>query len=196
MSETSKPTIPSPKGLDLTAFRATQDQMTHVLGQKLLTTVAVKKPSKEAWVRTWDQESMWYPAWVLELKEEDTESYLVLPDVAAALSEESTISCKMLIPTISRQGSFFLWSVRLPDANGKHNIWSASALKAANTARTQWIRVLANRSSGHYEVWTTNAEIPEPTWPNMGLDEILKIAFEGKVIDNTDHPVLRKLQGR
>ena len=39
-------------------------------------------------------------------------------------------------------------------------------------------------------------EIPEPTWPDLTFEDILEIAF-GKthIIDNRDHPALRKLWG-
>jgi hypothetical protein len=48
---------------------------------------------------------------------------------------------------------------------------------------------------GAYDVFEATAEWPEPDWPNVPFNELLRVAFKGKVIDTLDHPVLKRLRG-
>jgi hypothetical protein len=39
-------------------------------------------------------------------------------------------------------------------------------------------------------------EIPEPNWPSYSFEQLLEIAFgNSHIIDDPDHPALRKLRG-
>ena len=63
-------------------------------------------------------------------------------------------------------------------------------------AKKTWIRLTSNTSIGCYEPHPAKGVIPEPTWPNLPMDEILNIAFGSMyVIDSLDHPALLKLWG-
>ena len=35
----------------------------------------------------------------------------------------------------------------------------------------------------------------EPVWPDISFEEILKIAFRDRYVDDVDHPLLQKLRG-
>jgi hypothetical protein len=48
---------------------------------------------------------------------------------------------------------------------------------------------------GAYEVYEAVGAIPDPEWPEVTMDEIVRIAVRGRVIDTLDHPVLKKLRG-
>jgi hypothetical protein len=50
-------------------------------------------------------------------------------------------------------------------------------------------------SLGAYDTFTALGDIPEPEWPDLAFEEILKIAFKGKYIESTDHAVIRDLLG-
>jgi hypothetical protein len=63
-------------------------------------------------------------------------------------------------------------------------------------AMQRWVRVKANMSLGAYEVYEASANIPEPAWPgDLTFDQMLKIAFKGRLVDSFDHPVLKRLRG-
>jgi hypothetical protein len=83
----------------------------------------------------------------------------------------------------------------MPGEDGRLDSWSESALEAVKLAGEGWVRVQSNMSLGAYEVFTARGELPEPEWPDADLRGLLKVAFRGKVIDSTEHPVLRKLRG-
>ena len=37
--------------------------------------------------------------------------------------------------------------------------------------------------------------LDEPKWPDKSFGELLRIAFENRIIDRADHPVIRELNG-
>jgi hypothetical protein len=53
---------------------------------------------------------------------------------------------------------------------------------------TNWTRIIANMSLGAYEVFEANGDLPEPIWPDLAFEDILKIAFRDHIVDRADHP--------
>jgi hypothetical protein len=83
----------------------------------------------------------------------------------------------------------------LPGPDGRIDHWNSSALEAATLAENSWVRVSANMHLGAYELFTATGDIPEPEWPDLSFEEILKIAFKGRYIDTLDHSVIQRLLG-
>jgi hypothetical protein len=162
--------------------------------KKLLTTVPVRKPNKQEFVRV-HADSAYCPSGLamVELTEE-REAYLLTPDVALALSGE--FSVVTLYTTVSRQGVVFLWPVKLPGADGQANPWHASAADAAERAKSQWLRVQANRSLGAYDQFVALGSLPDPEWPDAPFNELLRIAFRDRLVSSHEHPLLDVLYGR
>ena len=44
-------------------------------------------------------------------------------------------------------------------------------------------------------MFEARGDLGDPVWPEKSLAELLRLGFEGKVIDSLDHPVLRELAG-
>jgi len=189
-ASTSQPLDP----FDPSRLRLPTDFMAAAGVKKLLTTVPVRKPSKEWFVRSHSDPAYRIETYVIELKE-DSETYLVDRDLWPILMGESTFSPRLLVTTQNKQGVVFLWPIRLPAADGRHDDWSKSALEAANHAMKGWVRVQANMSLGAYEVFAAAANLGDPEWSVPTLSEILRIAFKDRYIDNEHHPVLRRLRG-
>lgn len=180
--------------IDLAQFRVSQDFAT-TQTKKLLTTVPVRRASKESFFRTHPDPNFQATVMLLELKQDSQETYLLTPEIAEALVGEPTVSAKLLIPAVTVQGVMTLWPIRIPGENGHVNEWNASAAKAAEIAKTRWIRLLTNQSLGAYEVIEARGLSAEPRWPNETFEQIVNIAFRNRVIDSLDHPVLRRLRG-
>ncbi len=113
--------------------------------------------------------------------------------LAAELDGECTTVA--LFTGITRMGTLFLWPVPLPRPDGKHNPWHRSALIAVEKAENRWVRVVANMEAGGYEISEAAANIGEPEWPDIAFQEMVRIAFQGKVVDRPDHPLILKLRG-
>jgi len=189
-SQLAQPT--STDSFDVDSLRLSQDFASSIGVKKLLTTVSVKKPNPQAYVRVHPDEAFRLPTAVLELKE-DKELYLVARELWDELGEE--IIPKMLYAAITRQGDPFIWPIRMPGEDGRLDPWNQSAHEAAQMAMEKWVRVKSNRSLGAYNVFESSVPLPEPTWPETRFNELLKIAFKERCIENHDHPVLRGLRG-
>ena len=167
------------------------DQMVGV--KKQLTVVPVRKPNRQLFIRVHPDPAYRLDVALLELKEE-REVYLVEPQLWPDLPGE--VAPYTLFTTITRQGALFLWQVRVPDSTGRYNSWSMSALDAARQAMQNWVRVVPNLPIGGYDVYVATGNMPEPEWPKLSLQDLLKIAFGGdKFIRSLDHPVIRQLRG-
>jgi hypothetical protein len=178
---------------DLESLRLSQDFEVPGL-QKEILSVPVRKPSKEHWVRVHPSEDYYIKTGVLELKEE-RELYLVAPDLWPELAVESTFGPRGLYTSMNRQGVLFIWPIKLPDPGGRMNPWHQSALDAVGRAKERWVRVVPNMSLGGYELYSSTGDIPEPEWPDLTMQEIIRLAFKDLLIDSLDHPVLKGLRG-
>lgn len=160
--------------------------------EKFITTIPIRKPDRFTFIRVHSDEAYHLSTLVLDLKE-DRETYLVDESLRDGLAAD--LVPKILFPTITRQGVLFLWPVRLPDESGKHDAWNRSALEAAQLAMSSWVRVSSNLPLGAYDTIFPTADIPEPVWPDLDLQQMLAIAFKHYFIDSLDHPRLRAIRG-
>jgi hypothetical protein len=160
--------------------------------KKLLTTVPVRKPSNQDFVRVHESEEYRVNAAIIELKD-DREVYLVLPHIAAQLPGE----CHpvTIYTGISRQNVVFLWPVKLPAGDGRINEWHRSAAEAAERAMRVWLRVKADMSLGAYAMFEASSTIPDPIWPTETFRDLLKIGFRDRLVDGLGHPVIKRLRG-
>jgi hypothetical protein len=187
---------PQPESIDafpdLSKLRLSQEFLETAGAKKILTTVPVRKPRAQDFVRVHPDAEFREAFAVIELKD-DRERYLIMPDIAAAFPAE--IVTEMLYTTINRQRVVSLWPVRLPAADGRINEWHRSAQEAAERARDHWIRVVANMSLGAYEIMEAPGKFPDPEWPKYTFHELLRIGFRDRIINGLDHPVLKRLRG-
>jgi hypothetical protein len=190
MTETLK-TAPDP--FDPAALRLDPSFAETVGVKKLLTTVPVRKPNRQDFVRVHPNPAYRLtPAAIIELKE-DRDVYLVTPAMASELPGE--FAAAALFTTVNRQGVLHLWPVKLPGVDGKHNEWHRSAAEAAERAMERWVRIIANLSLGAYEMFEATGDLSEPEWPDLPFADILKIAFRDRIVDTVDHPVVARLRG-
>jgi hypothetical protein len=182
----------NPDPFDPTALRLDQNFTEGPAVRKLLTTIPVRTPSRQNFVRVHPDEAYRVDTAVIILKE-DRETYLVAPELVPELLDE--ITPVTLFTTINRQGVLSIWPVRLPGQDGKTMQWWTSAREAAELAIMKWVRVKANTNLGAYEIFEASGIIPDPEWPGLSFREILAIAFRDFLIDRPDHPVIKRLRG-
>ena len=159
--------------------------------------VALRKPGKERFFQASNNAAYSTALTVLEIKEDlDLRGdYLVPPELSAELNaflqgQQSMIKRKNVILCVDGGGHTFVWPVA---AVGSDNQWHRSARKAADEARSKWIRMIPANSG--YRIFHPTSPMPEPEWPDAPFGELLDSAFEGRVIDSMDHPVIEYLAG-
>ena len=175
---------------DFERFRLSQDFKSLSGAKKLLTTVPVRKPNKQQFVRTRPEPGFVIDVMLLEYGE-SRDIYLIEPDVQAYVQAAPT----RLILSVDRSDNIFIWPVKLPGEDGRQSNWHLSALEASELAKKKWVRVQANMSLGAYEIFEAQGELPEPRWPEEDFSDLLRIAFKNNIIDSPDHIVLRQLAG-
>ena len=180
-------------GADLKSLRLPANYGATLGVKKLLTVVLVGRPKKPQFFRTHASEDMTFPAMIMENKEA-RESYVVVPDVAQEISE--LVRPVMLHAAIDRQNNVFLVPVPLPGDDGTRNPWHESLAQAVEYAKLKWIRLAANMHAGGYDVYEAEGTLPDPDWPEHGIDALVEVAFRGKIITSLDHPVVQSLLGK
>ena len=161
--------------------------------KKLLTTIPVRKPSPQEFVRVHPSPEYRENFPIIELKDE-REEYIVTASLVPELIGEFVI--KTLYLAINRQGTLFFWPVRLPGPDGKDMNWWKSGREAAELAMKDWVRVKANMNLGAYDIFKAENVISQPEWPTLGYWELIKIAFRDHLIIPIDHPVIKRLRGQ
>jgi hypothetical protein len=173
-----------------------QDFATEANVAKKWDIIKVEKPSKARVFRVHPDPKFRLKTTLLSLKE-DNETYLILPALRQALAGEGTCGIFTLLACITKQGTPFLWPIRMADADGKWNIWHQSGWQIAEKAMARWARMQANRDAGHYVAEYDQrppADQQEPAWPELTFAEWLRLAFQGFTIDSLGHPVLKRLR--
>lgn len=159
---------------------------------EILMKVPVRRPNRQEYIRVNPAEDMLLPVAIYEDIHE-RETMLVSPHMCEALNEH--IKPALLTVAINRLGVTFIWPVKLVSESGMASDWYETAQTACEMAKKDWIRVSADMSLGAYRVHKPLGLLSEPEWPAKSLNELLSIAFRGKVIENEDHPVVRRLRG-
>jgi hypothetical protein len=178
--------------VDLESLRLSQNFGDLAGVKKALLTIPLRKPHKHEFFRTHPTWS--FPAPCLKMQgDRKDELFLVRADIVPALPDDVTPI--MFTATMTRQDTFLLWPLRLPSPDGRQDEWSRTALEASVMAKDHWIRLAAKMSLGAYEVFEAVGTFPEPVWPDLTWEEILRRAFRDHVIEDLDHPALRRLRG-
>jgi len=179
-------------GFDFSSLALPQNFSEQVGVKKLLTTVGVRKPGKQEFVRVHPDAAYQRSVGLIEYKEDDS-VYAVVPGLFEELSD--LMLPFTLLTVVTRQGTVFLWHVRLPGPDGNsHGSWDSQRI-AAEKAMKDWLRIQWNREAGAYDMFVAPGLSDQPVWPEMSFDELLKLAFGARLIDSPDHLVVKKLRG-
>jgi hypothetical protein len=178
---------------DLEGLRLTQDYESLAGVKKIITTVPVRKPHSQWFIRTRPGEAWRVNVAILELKDE-RESYVVIPSLYSELANE--VTSKTLYLAMNRSGDVFLLPVKLPGSDGRLDNWNRSLATAVEMAETRWLRICSNLTMGCYEMYEATGAIPEPVWPeDMTFQSLVETAFRGRIITGLDHPIIVALRG-
>jgi hypothetical protein len=184
--------VPPAKTIDFNAIRS-RDFADPADVTTLVTRVPVRRPNGHTFVRVHPGPDYRFPVDLIELPDEE-ETYLIYSNEVAAALDEVRKPC-MLYTAITRQGTVFLWPVKLPRGTKKVVTWHTSATAAAERAMKDWVRINADMELGAYKITVARGAIPDPEWPNLTFEELLRIAFRDRLVDSLTHPLVRRYLG-
>jgi hypothetical protein len=183
-----------PNPFDLEALRAVPDLDIDV--EKILTTVPVRKPVRNEFFRVHPGDGYVIDNYVLEHESEmDRATYWVAPELCVQLSEH--LRRVRLFTCIDKRSNVFLWPAKLPTADGSASArsWYQSALRAAEEAKRVWVKIVGNKAIGAYDTAVARGDLGEPQWPQHSFERLIELAFQDKLIDTVEHPVVREING-
>ena len=162
--------------------------------------IPMRKPNKQCFIRVSPQDQHRIQLAMLELDggTGDRELFIVHPTILPTVSDLPGLSQRIVMLAVARpENTPFLWPIKTPnEKSGRKDSWGRSALEVARLAMKSWLRVTPNMAMGSYVATVAKAEWPEPKWPELTMNEMLKLAVgEAGVITAADHPALKKLRG-
>jgi hypothetical protein len=179
---------------DLDALRLSQDFAAQAAVKPVYSSIPVRKPHKQEFVRTRSGNEWRFETGTFEDKE-TREIYMVCPSLWSELPGDVTPTCLTL--TISRNSAVpFLWPLKLPGSDGRTCDWHTTAIAAAHKAESVWLKVVADMSAGMYVAHVATGCLPDPVWPeDLTMADLLRLAFRDRFVGSLDHPMLRRLRG-
>ena len=121
-------------------------------------------------------------------------TYLVAPE-AREIPLIAGVKAMLLVTAVTQRGQPLIWPIALGDSTGRRNAWHETAREAAEKAKMEWIKIVSDMPSGCYRIFRALGNLPDPTWPDKSLEELLRIAFRDRIIDDQDHPEVRQALG-
>jgi hypothetical protein len=176
---------------NLEALRLSPDDAGMIGSEEVLVHVGVRRPNINEFVRTNPDPAMWLATSVYTDAERET--YFVAPHARNALV--AGVKAVLLIPTVNQRGGFFIWPVSLGDGSGRRNAWHDTAREAAELGKREWVKLVADMPAGCYRIFRAKGKLNDPVFPEKGLEELLRLAFKGRVIDSEDHPAVKQALG-
>ncbi len=126
---------------------------------------------------------------------EDSEKnfYLLDPDFEAPENFERFVTSVNLACCVNHKQTVFLWPFK-----NSTNEWTRSAKTVLRKARSEWVRIQANMDANGYKTEDAPEELAavQPKWPDLTFEQIIEKAFEGRIIQDENNPVVRELQGK
>jgi hypothetical protein len=155
-----------------------------IVTKTVLLHCAARRPRPTEWIRAHPTLEM--TVYGIEDRE-NGDNYIVMPIPGLLQLLDAIVRPKKLVPCINRQGTLFVWPVKLPKA--KSNPWIDTEQLCLDAARAGWVRVQSNRDSGGYEIAQPIDPIPPPVWPEgKEMPDYLRLAYgRHKVIADASH---------
>jgi hypothetical protein len=161
--------------------------------QTVLVNVSVGKPANNSFFRA-------HPTWYLEdstiVKDNGTgDIYYILP----AMRDHPKLAPRLrwvwlTAIAIWPADIMQIWPVPILGGGREFKPWR-SARVAYELAREKWVQIVWNETTSDYTVETAEGIDHQPYWPDKTFNELLKLGFDGKIIDSEDHPYVRQLRG-
>jgi len=160
------------------------------VGRRVQTTYPVGRPTSK-FLQVHPDKS-YRQSCVLTYKDPDTdEVYYVSPDLEIPESYGVRLSVADLYAGVTHDGTHFIWNVNRSDTT-----WYRSALKAIGMCMGNWYKVVGRKGPNIYDLYPPADPIPEPDWSGLPpFGDMLLSAFDSRMIEDLDHPQLRKARG-
>ena len=185
--------VPTKKKFDLDALEVEQERMKDLQTVELNKDYPLRRFKKNEFCRTAPgKENRRYFYTYTEQTENGREEFIVNENVGGPILSETTV--KELRASVNQHGDWFINPVPVPDSE-RPNPWHESYRNAVDESEDNWIRTRSDMRKGRYRTYKAVEDLGDiPPMP-CPFNEMLEVAFDGRVIDSQDHPAYRRLLG-
>lgn len=176
---------------DLEAIRINPSEALQPVSE-VFTTIPVRKPARHEFFRVCPDQAMSLTVAVFIDKQDRDTTYFVPPSMRNCMLGEDRIAT--LYHFVTSTGVMGIWPVTLPQ-DGRVCNWAASKLAAIAESKRGWVRIAGDTNLGAYRIYRALGDLKDATFSSIPINEMLKTAFNGRVIDAENHPIIRRLQG-
>jgi hypothetical protein len=177
----------------ISSLRLPDTYSANIGGVKLPPKPIFGKLSKHRFSRVHPGKEYQFPCLAVEDKD-NGESYVVAPNIQPYLG--NNVTQKIIRLSVDSTGLPKLIFQPFNDQGGRQNHWHTSLNKAIVLAETSWVRVEAHMEAGQYSITVSQDDLGPPLWPEQNMDELVQEVFGNNIIDSSDHPYIRQIQGR
>jgi hypothetical protein len=157
--------------------------------------VRVRKPKPREYFRVHPDPNFSGPMWLFEHEVDmDVETYVVSKQVRPLIAEE--IKLMQVFTAVNKLGAVFLWAVQIPtDCDKRVRQIAEAKLRAAEEAKSKWVSMRWSGPHGAHLTKVAQGDLGEPVWGAEDFQQLIRTAFDGRVIDSVDHEIVRELNG-
>jgi hypothetical protein len=87
-----------------------------------------------------------------------------------------------------------IWPVPILGGRNDFKVWK-SARAAYELSREKWTQLVWSEAASDYAVEVAEGIDHTPNWPDKSFEELLKLGFDGKIVDSENHDFVRRLRG-
>jgi hypothetical protein len=163
-----------------------------ISAEKILTNVPIRKAKKAEFVRSHPNLEYRREFYLYEDRDGDGAFYVVSPRLVPEIS--AFVAQYLVVLCVNSNDVPFFFPVKLSDSkmNAKHK---ANAQQFVELTKTKWTRRTWNEAASEHDLFVAKNMSKEPTFPDEGIEELLKLAIRGGIITSADHPLYKKLLG-
>jgi hypothetical protein len=157
--------------------------------------VRVRKPKPREFFRVHPGEDFTAPMWLLEHEDDmDVETYVVTDQMRPLLAD--FVKLMQVFTAVNKLGAVFLWTVQLPtDCDKRVRQIAQAKLRAADEAKSKWVQMKWSSPHGAHLTKVAQGDLGEPLWGDLDFQQLIRTAFDGRVINSIDHSIVRELNG-
>ncbi len=181
-----------PDPFDLAAVK--RKAATSVAVKKTLVIRVQKRVDKTTWFQVCPHAEMHVEGYLLDPGESAEGLFWVSPHILEEIDDSTIRLYELHLCRTKQGGSLFFWAIALPGEEGRDmecNIVRREYAKELG----KWMRLEWNDASRMHDQTIALANWPDPEWPDEPIDNLIRIAFRGRLIESVDHPVVRLLKG-
>jgi hypothetical protein len=197
----TEPDSSKPDPFDPKRFRI-DPQNKEALAQRVWTDgqIAIRKPNDQEWFRVRTGVDPEGEPWIMPetpilQRRADGKYRLLTPDIAPAVKQAKLVTLRFCITV---EGTPLIWPIPEPGPDGRDNAYWETARGIAVEAEANWMHMWADQKAGRYLSERAPKDYGDGKWGSTPatVRHWLRIGFsKDGVIDNLEHPELKKLRG-